>query len=88
MTFGNSTGAETKGQGEDTPRIANHLILRVKDEREETGATARTEQMRGERGEFIHVMMARRGHRQDPRRHRFIYSVDEDQVGNEREESM
>lgn len=45
VTFGNSTGAETKRQWEDAPRIANHLIQRVRDEREETGATetARTE---------------------------------------------
>lgn len=82
MTFGNSTGAQTKGQGEDTPRIANHLILRVKDEREETGVSAGTEQMGGERGEFPHVMEAQRPH-QDPRRHRLTNGEGEEQVGNE-----
>lgn len=83
-------GTETKGQGEDTPRIANHLILRVKDERGE-----KLERLRGQDkwevkgvNECPRAMVAHRGHHQDPRGHRVIYSGDGDQVGNEREESM
>jgi len=44
MTSGNSTGVETERQWEDAPRTANHLMLRVKDEREETGATERLQE--------------------------------------------
>lgn len=44
VTFGNGTGVEAKRQWEDAPGIADHLILRVKDEREETGATERLQE--------------------------------------------